>query len=773
MRFGKPWLAGAVTILVYLISLIGIGPIQAIITQSTPMPAPIVIGGEAYAAETPLTVQEICQPYNNNQNRLDACKDGFGAGGQGDQRTVACDSFAGEIQKACLAGYDGYQNEGRDPPDDGSGTLGAGDSGNPPKCEGGDFGWLICAGMEWIQSVVAFVETNIIAPLLDTPSLTFDGPLYEIWQVMRGLATVIFVLVFIFLIVANTLSLDIKTYHIRRMLPRLVIAAIMVQASYILAAVSVDVANVLGRGIYDLISGVIPEYSGTITGPEAATTYGIGLVGVIAAAMAVAGAVASGTIFLVMLGAVVGVIVTFLTLVLRQVILALLIITMPLAIVLWVLPNTEEFFEEWAELFVKLLLMYPLIMLFFAAGKIFSVAASAAAGTATVAPIFAMVGLVAPLFMIPATFNLSGTLFKGSRNLMLKAAGKAHSGVSDKIKDSDAMKNYQGKRTSAGVLALANTNKRLDAWQNDPNAGRGKRFLAGHRKALLFAQASAVGNPKFAGQLGREKSMQDEIKRSGKELEDMGVGRPDYEKLAGASSRSELPSMLRAHYTVAGQAAALRKLHKDKALDEGGHVLDSLSRMQDQRRAAEIRRLGMQGDGGTVWVTDPANANGGMDGKGLLKPDVGAKIKSGNLANMMTSTETLNRNFGMNTSNTPSQRTRRLGEVDVAGKLTGNLHFMERELDRHGLVGGETLTLTPETLKTSLTGRLAGDSHAAGRRHMKELLTNGAAGRRINVLERYSQALLSHGYAAEAAEVRKSVENLKGLRDNANNLIND
>jgi hypothetical protein len=769
MRFAKPILAVVVALLLNLAGPLLTTSSQAIIPSNT---ASVTTGGMAYAAtDNPQTQQEVCKDHKNNANEFEACKVGFTAGTHNEPRTQACDTYSGAQETACLDGFDGYFAVGAGPPNDGAGDLGVADAGDPPECNNGDFSWFICSTMEWIQGVVTYVEKNVIAPLLDTPSLTFEGPIYEIWNVMRGLADVCFVLVFMWLVIANTTSINIQVYHIRKMLPKLVTAVLLVQASYLLAALAVDVSNVLGRGIFDLINGLVPEYSGNISGTEVGVSYGIGLTAVVAGALALAGSIASGTIFLVMLGALVGVIMTFLTLVLRQIVLTLLIITFPLAIVAWILPNTEEFAEEWAELFMKLLLMYPIVMLIFAAGKIFSVAASAAAGTKEMGPTFALVGLVAPLFLIPLAFNLAGTLFRSSRNIMLHAAGKAHKGVSESIKDSKAMENYRGRRTDAGVAAIGATDARLDEWQK--SGGPGKRLIANHRKALLLAQAGRHGDLGLAGHYGREKSNQDEISRIGKDLTAMNLGRPDYEKLAGATKKDDLPAKLRPYYSMAGQAAALRYLHKEKALDESGHVSRDLLNMQDRERAEKIRSLAMQGEGGVMWVAEPAYAAGGLDGKKLLKPDSGAKIKSNWLATLMTSTDALERNFGMNTSNDPSVRTRRLGKLDADGNVTTTLHYMERELDHHNLVGGAALSMTGDTLKTALTGRFAGDSNAAGRRRMKELLTNTQAQQRITVLESYANSLQAHGYHTQATEVRRSVKNLKDLRDVATTNIHD
>jgi hypothetical protein len=96
---------------------------------------------------------------------------------------------------------------------------------------------------------------------------------------------------------------------------------------------------------------------------------------------------------------------------------------------MWVLPGTQSIWKNWWSNFSKLLFMYPLIMVLFAAGTIGAyVITSSGVGLAQFAAIIAYFG---PLFLIPATFKYAGSA--------MAAAGGGISKLGDKAKNSKRM----------------------------------------------------------------------------------------------------------------------------------------------------------------------------------------------------------------------------------------------------------------------------------------------------------------------------------------------
>lgn len=285
-----------------------------------------------------------------------------------------------------------------------------------PTCKGGILSWVVCPVYDFILNSVKSEENNIITPLLQlTPlSTSANSPPYRIWSQFRNLADVGFIIAFLVVIVAHTLSIGIDNYSLKKTLPRLVAAAILVQFSFVLVAFGIDLANILGAGIQALV--LAPLHGTTLLVNN--TNGTIGVVGVavgIGAALAAAGGLLTGTLLLVLMGAFFAILGVVITLIARQIVVILLLIVSPLAFVAWVLPNTEHLFKYWRTSLIRLLLMYPMIMLLFAAGKLFSAAAIASSNSGSSGhianaflPLISVIAYIIPLFFIPFTFKYAG-----------------------------------------------------------------------------------------------------------------------------------------------------------------------------------------------------------------------------------------------------------------------------------------------------------------------------------------------------------------------------
>lgn len=255
----------------------------------------------------------------------------------------------------------------------------------PPGDEEGDnkttcvipgIGWILCPVVNFMATLTDgayyVVGTFLtVQPILTTGST--EG-LYNAWQVMRNFANVAFVIVFLIIIFSQVTSIGISNYGIKRLLPRLVIAAVLVNISYWICSIAVDLSNITGtslKGLFDAAANQI-----TIPNASAAST-GVGLAGV-------AGTLLSGTLIGVglyvgigalipaLLACLVTIAFVFIALIIRQALIVLLIAISPLAFVAYLLPNTESLFNRWRGLFWTLLVMYPIIALVFGASALAS-----------------------------------------------------------------------------------------------------------------------------------------------------------------------------------------------------------------------------------------------------------------------------------------------------------------------------------------------------------------------------------------------------------------
>jgi hypothetical protein len=349
------------------------------------------------------------------------------------------------------------------------------------------FTWIICAAIKLIvgpDGLVNTIEQNIIVPFLHEPPLNKSSPdvkpVYNIWSAFKNVASVFFILVFFLIIIGTAAGFD--NYTIKKVLPHLVAGAILVPFSWYICAVVIDLGNVLGQGLAALVSPIIGTPNIDLTSDFTAV-FGLGTATVLggfvlAGAAATAGLGSAITLLLAFLT-------VFFTLILRKILLITLVVLSPFALLAWVLPNTEKWFKMWAQNFFKLVMMYPIIIGLFEAGRLFAATTGAtlgdsgAVGTATnfVRPVVQITALILPLFGVAFAFK-----FAGAGLTALNGAAKQVSGAANKRygKGSDFDNNRRED-------AIRNSAKRAKIAENAANAPgvSGFRKAAQNRKAAL------------------------------------------------------------------------------------------------------------------------------------------------------------------------------------------------------------------------------------------------------------------------------------------------
>jgi hypothetical protein len=181
-------------------------------------------------------------------------------------------------------------------------------------------------------------------------------------------------------------------------LPRIFAAAVLINLSIYIVAFMVDLFNVLGEGVGQIITSPLNAYD---LGVELSTLaglvtfigilLGIGLAIVIAYGIrnSLRGAQGRNTLsarIFVYLGVFFGipllltVLAIFATLVIRQGAIMLLAVISPVAMALFVMPATEQYSRKWFDAFFKALLVYPIIVALFALAGVLAVLMSQGAG---------------------------------------------------------------------------------------------------------------------------------------------------------------------------------------------------------------------------------------------------------------------------------------------------------------------------------------------------------------------------------------------------------
>ncbi len=315
-------------------------------------------------------------------------------------------------------------------------TSGGTTDGGATNCVVEGIGWIVCPVMNFMGGVVDAAYGWVASMLKVQPLLTTGDTsgVYNAWSAMRSIANIAFVIAFLFIIFSQLTSVGVSNYGVKKMLPRLVIAAILVNLSFWICAAAVDLSNIIGSSMVSLfnsIGGSIKPPSGvdgSATGDGAWGSWGA-LIALVLASAAVYYVMLSALIPAV-LAAFVAILTVFLVLALRQALIILLIVIAPLAFVAYLLPNTEDWFTKWRKLLFTLLLMFPIIAAIFGASSLASqIVMNSANGNMIVQIMGAAISII-PLAITPVVMKAAG----GILNRFAGIVNNAEKGPIDRLR---------------------------------------------------------------------------------------------------------------------------------------------------------------------------------------------------------------------------------------------------------------------------------------------------------------------------------------------------
>ena len=327
----------------------------------------------------------------------------------------------------------------------------------------GALGWILCPITEGGRAFVSGIYDTFIEPQLVLDSGLFlnrdqggnqgGEETYQAWQTFRNLANIAFVAVFLFVIFSQLTGFGIDNYGIKKILPKMIVAAIIVNASYYICQVAIDVANIAGHGIKNIMGriGTIPEASefaiqeGGHVLANIGSSVGIGALVFALAAPAVLGQGIGVlvTVFTALIGIIVAILTLFVVLAARKALSLVLVVISPLALLCYMLPNTKKLFDKWLNAMKGTLLAFPICaaMVFGgqAVSRIVMLASSEVEGTPFFMTLIAAATAVAPIFLIPS-------VLKKSMGAVSAVIDKASHGVNRFAKG-----RWQGSRTAKNM----------------------------------------------------------------------------------------------------------------------------------------------------------------------------------------------------------------------------------------------------------------------------------------------------------------------------------
>ncbi|HUS25867.1 MAG TPA: hypothetical protein VMY99_00790 [Nevskiaceae bacterium] len=261
-----------------------------------------------------------------------------------------------------------------------------------PTCEtspgAGPLSWILCGIYNTVADSTDWIYSNGIQPLLRMKPIPISDTgsnkvVFELWSAFRLYGDIFLVIALLVIVFGQAIGGGVvEAYTARKALPRLLMAAILINISIYIVAFAVDATNVVGGGLGQIMTAPLTDtgkFNIRLDLSEQATSLGVGgaaLIGAGLAGVISLGSLASALPFLLLFAVLplfLGLLAILITLIVRQALIILLVIVSPVAFALWCLPNTEKYFGQWWELLFRALLIYPMIVALFAIADLMSV----------------------------------------------------------------------------------------------------------------------------------------------------------------------------------------------------------------------------------------------------------------------------------------------------------------------------------------------------------------------------------------------------------------
>ena len=406
---------------------------------------------------------------------------------------------SGEISSLSSATYAVYSFT---PPDTYNQTDTSTISIDPPSenststsCDVQGIGWFICPVSNWLADGIDFMYSALQQFLKTKPLETTNqnSGIYLAWVIMRNISNVAFIVAFLVIIYSQLTSVGISNYGVKKMIPRLVIAAVLVNLSFTICAILLDLSNIAGYAFQDAFMGIkntistVGENTSTSTWTWSEIISTALSNGALAAGAGYAVSLALTTELLPMLvpaAALAGLTLLFILLIMaaRQALIIILIIISPLAFVCYLLPGTEKWFKKWRDLFLTMLVFFPAFAVVFGGAQLAGIIIiqNASGPNGAIMHVLGMLVQIIPLAITPLIMKFSG-------GVLGKFAGfvnDKNKGLYDRTKNwsKDRRETIKNKKLANPNMARFNPN-RLRRWADHNSRLRKKNLETSQKNA--------------------------------------------------------------------------------------------------------------------------------------------------------------------------------------------------------------------------------------------------------------------------------------------------
>ena len=359
------------------------------------------------------------------------------------------------------------------------------------SCDVQGIGWIICPLSNWLADGIDYMYSALQEFLKTKPLETTNqnSGIYLAWVIMRNISNVAFIVAFLVIIYSQLTSVGISNYGVKKMLPRLVIAAVLVNLSFTFCAILLDLSNIAGYAFQDAFMGIkntistVGENTSTWTWSEVISTALSNGALAVGAGYAVSLALTTEILpMLVPAATLAGLTLLFVLLIMaaRQALIIILIIISPLAFVCYLLPGTEKWFKKWRDSFLTMLVFFPAFAVVFGGAQLAGIIIiqNASGSNGAIMHILGMLVQIIPLAITPLIMKFSG----GVLGKFAGIVNDKNKGLYDRAKNwsKDRRETIKNKKLANPNMARFNPN-RLRRWA-DHNSRLRKKDLETSQK---------------------------------------------------------------------------------------------------------------------------------------------------------------------------------------------------------------------------------------------------------------------------------------------------
>ena len=257
--------------------------------------------------------------------------------------------------------------------------------------KGSGYSWFACTISKHASGASVVLYSLMKDRLATDPKIFDNTAMKEGWKTMRNLANLVVVIMLIVTIMSQVTGVGISNYGIKKALPRIVVVVLLINLSYFICRIAIDLMNISAEAIQNVFEPLTSVARAKIhydPGSVFASMMGSGTESAITVALAYFGTksfLASGeSALLLFLGLVVtiaiAIILFLVTIFVRGALVVLLTITAPVAVLLAIFPGTKKTFNTWFNMFKGVLLCYPMAAMLVYGGGFAGTIAMAALG---------------------------------------------------------------------------------------------------------------------------------------------------------------------------------------------------------------------------------------------------------------------------------------------------------------------------------------------------------------------------------------------------------